>query len=561
MQPPAAAAFVLVPLLALPPTPSARALQDPPGLAFTRAERCALCHSEAPGATAMRDGSGTSVAPYELWRPTMMGSSARDPLWRAVLSAEVAALPQLREAIESKCLRCHAPVLAATPEGTLGARASLEELATDGQLSSIAREGVTCLVCHQVLSDVLGGMESFSGGARLSPERRAFGPHASPLAHPMRMHSGFTPAEGPHVLRAGLCGTCHTLFTPVRNATGEELGRLFPEQAPYLEWRSSAYSDEGTGPGPLAATCQDCHLPKTGADGRRLRTRIARNPRGGDFPPIREREPFGRHVLAGGNTLVPALLAAQAEDAAGGVPAAAYLAKADAAQEVLAQAASLRVHDVEPSQGRLRFAVEVLNLTGHKLPTGHPTRRAWLRVRVLDAAGAVLFESGGHDERGRLLGSDGRPAPQELAAGPQWPHTPRVSAPGEVQVYEAVMADAAGTATFRLLAGATWFKDDRVLPAGFAPGATDAPHVLPRGVEGDDDFAAGCDRVLFDLALDVRRGPLSIEAELLYQPLGARWLAELAAVDTPQVRQLLELLERVPPATERVARVVWREEG
>ena len=34
------------------------------------------------------------------------------------------------------------------------------------------------------------------------------------------------------------------------------------------------------------------------------------------------------------------------------------------------------------------------NLAGHKFPTGHPYRRAWLHVRVSDPAGRVLFESG-----------------------------------------------------------------------------------------------------------------------------------------------------------------------
>ena len=86
-------------------TPGSRAApQDPPGLAFASAERCALCHSESPRATAMRDATGESVAPHGLWQATMMAGSARDPVFLAVLSAEVAALPQLREAIETLSL-------------------------------------------------------------------------------------------------------------------------------------------------------------------------------------------------------------------------------------------------------------------------------------------------------------------------------------------------------------------------------------------------------------------------------------------------------------------------
>jgi hypothetical protein len=530
--------------------PVAAARQEPPGLAFASAERCALCHSESPRATAMRDSSGASVAPHGLWQATMMAGSARDPLFHAVLSAEVATFPALRETLETKCLRCHAPVLSATPEGTLGAPASLEELADEAAMSAIAREGVTCLVCHQVLPDGLGEQASFSGSPRLTLERTAFGPHASPFTRPMRMHSGFTPAEGGQVLRAGLCGSCHTLFTPVHDADGNALGAHFGEQTPYLEWRSSSFGD-----GEL--TCQACHMPQTGVDGQRIRTRIARNPGGRDFPPVREREPFGRHVLAGGNTLVPALLAALARAGDDPVPAPAHQAKAAAAREVLTHAATVRVTAGQRDEASLRFEVEVDNLCGHKLPTGHPARRAWLRVRVLDGDGALLFASGEHDAHGRLIDGRGEVLAAERAGGPQWPHRGRVSLPDQVQVYEAVMADAQGAPTYRLLAGAAWAKDDRILPPGFAPSEEDAPHVAPHGTAADPDFVPGSDRVRFELGVPAGARDLRVEVELLYQPLGARWLDELAQVDTPQVRALLAQLQGVPLPTERIARASW----
>ena len=44
------------------------------------------------------------------------------------------------------------------------------------------------------------------------------------------------------------------------------------------------------------------------------------------------------------------------------------------------------------------------NLTGHKFPTGHPYRRAWLHVRVIDREGTTLFESGAVDDEGRIVG-------------------------------------------------------------------------------------------------------------------------------------------------------------
>ncbi len=45
-------------------------------------------------------------------------------------------------------------------------------------------------------------------------------------------------------------------------------------------------------------------MPAREADGSAIVTRIVRNPGGRDFPPVRPREPFGRHALIGGNTWV-----------------------------------------------------------------------------------------------------------------------------------------------------------------------------------------------------------------------------------------------------------------
>ena len=77
--------------------------------------------------------------------------------------------------------------------------------------------------------------------------------------------------------------------------------------------------------------------------------------------------------------------------------------------------------------------------------------------------------------------------------------------------------------------------------------------------DGDDDFVGGFDRVLYEVDGALSAAALTIEAELCYQPLGARWLAELAPFDTPEVRQLFEQLERTPLTTEVVSRARVRE--
>ena len=80
-------------------------------------EVCYWCHGATTRSQSMRDSLGETVAPWDLWRGTMMANSARDPLFRATLSVEQATFPDRAEAIGQDCMRCHAP--AAFAESTL----------------------------------------------------------------------------------------------------------------------------------------------------------------------------------------------------------------------------------------------------------------------------------------------------------------------------------------------------------------------------------------------------------------------------------------------------------
>lgn len=505
---------------------------------------CAQCHSSSIRATALRDAKGRSVAPFDLWRASMMANSARDPLWRAVVAAEMAATPSKAAEIQAECMRCHAPMAHIEAERA-GDPVSLALLTEDSPRGQLARDGVSCTVCHQIPPTALG---NDSGHLGIGDDKVIYGPHPDPFAMPMRRFTGFTPTFAPHLRDSRHCATCHTLHTETLAPDGAPTGHRLAEQTPYQEWKNSVFDAERAEPGPEAKSCQGCHVPWTDLDGEVIETRIARNPAGRDFPPVKPRAPFGRHVFLGGNTLVPAILRDRGEELGALAPRESFVAVlAETRAQLTQRTARVQVLEAAREGDRVRLAVKAENLVGHKLPTGFPeVRRAWLRVRVRDASGAVIAASGEHDAHGRILGAAGAPLPSELAGGPVEPHRDRVTSPDEVALFEAILADPSGLPTWRLLRAAGYVKDDRLLPRGWRADHPDAAATAPVGVQGDGDFTGGEDVVRYDLP--AAAGPLTVEVDLLYQTLGARFAAELYTFDAPEVARLEAMVDALPAA-------------
>lgn len=184
----------------------------------------------------------------------------------------------------------------------------------------------------------------------------------------------------------------------------------------------------------------------------------------------------------------------------------------------------------------------VTNLSGHKLPSGHPSRRMWLEVLVKDANGNEVFASGRSDAEGRLIDAAGEPLPAELANGPIEPHRNRITKDTEAQSYRAVMADSEGKPTHRLMRGASWYLDNRLFPRGWSQDHPDAERTAAFGIGDDADYlkdcASGSDRVTYSVPVT---GELKVEARLLYQSVSPRWVAEIAAFDTPAIQRFLDM--------------------
>lgn len=496
--------------------------------AFMEAQQCALCHSTKPTARAMTDANGNDVSPFLTWSATTMANSFKDPYWRAQMSREIEKDPGGKEAVESLCLRCHAPASSHQARLDGAPTPSFEAL----ESNPLARDGVSCTVCHQTRPDNLGRAESFSGRLDIRNEQKIFGPFKDPAATPMQMHTGYTPTMGAHISSSALCGSCHTLYTQAKGAQSP-----FLEQAPYLEWRNSVYSDE-QGKTSSSRSCQECHMPDAGA------MRIARNPMGLDFI-IAPREGVRTHVFVGGNAFMLDLLRENAAElGVTATPEALQRAAAATRAQLAHRTASLAIKRLRRTPAGVEFDVEVENLTGHKLPSGYPSRRVWLQVDIR-AGRDTIFSSGALDGKGALRG-----VADELGE----PHRDRVESASQVPIYEMVALDARGKVTTSLAEMVAHRKDTRLLPKGWRSDGPHAGETRPVGTGDDRNFVNGGDVVTYALALpESARGALTVIARLQYQAIPAAWANALRESNTRASQSFLRMHDAAPKAAETLA--------
>jgi hypothetical protein len=495
------------------------------GKLFSASGACATCHAH------LVDESGADVSIDAFWRSTMMANAARDPYWQASVREEVLDHPDFQAVIEDTCAKCHTPMARFTAAVSGGAGQVLDTgfLDTEHEYHTLAIDGVSCTLCHQVEEADFGEAVSFSGGFAIDAElpageRVTYGPFpvGRGQAAIMQAASGFVPVESPHVRRAELCATCHTLYTPYVDAAGQVAGQ-FPEQTPYLEWQHSDYQD--------AQACQDCHMPV--AQGA-----VQLSITGG--PP---RSPFSQHIFVGGNAYVLSILRAFGEELDVTASSGHFGDKvAQVVDQLESRTASLVLEDAEVSGPRLAVTVAVQGWAGHKFPTGYPSRRAWLHFVVQDSGGRVLFESGAVGPDGSIAGNDNDADPAAYE-----PHYQVIFNPDQVQIYEPILQDAEGSVTTALLRASDYVKDNRLLPSGFDK-RTAPEDVAVRGeaVE-DEDFLGGGDRVRYEVPLDGAVGPFVVTVDLLYQSIGYRWVQNLGRRhEAPEIARFLGYYGAMP---------------
>jgi len=331
----------------------------------------------------------------------------------------------------------------------------------------------------------------------------------------MRSVSGFVQAEAPHIRQSELCASCHTLITNAFGPNGEVIGSL-PEQMNYQEWQHSDFNTE-------QRSCQSCHMPAVQGPVRMASVL-------GDY-----RESLARHLFVGGNAFMVRLMSKYRTELGVEAPPSEMEATAKATIHQLQEdTATVSVARTELAGATLNVDVDVRNLTGHKFPTGYPSRRTWLHVTVKNAQGRTVFESGAINEAGAIQGNDADADPTKYE-----PHYDRITSPDQVQIWEPILGDRANVPTTGLLTATQYLKDNRLLPRGFDKATADPLIGVYGAAAQDSNFAGEGDRVRYVIDVPSGGGPFLVEAELLYQPIGYRWAHNLEKYDAPEPRRFV----------------------
>jgi hypothetical protein len=491
---------------------------------FVTADRCMACHNGLITAEGEDASIGTA------WRSSMMANAARDPYWQAAIRREALVHPTAAAVIQNECGACHMPMhrFQANAEGRQGevfVHLPLSGATTPEGLR--AADGVSCSVCHQISDENLGEPESFTARFGMDTvtdagQRQVYGPFDVDAGRQSLMQSMslFLPAKGMHIQSSELCATCHTVITHTLDADGQVVGEL-PEQVPYLEWKHSAYAG--------AQSCQSCHMPVV--EGTVPVSSVLGLPR----------EEVSRHVFRGGNLLMPRIFNAHRQElAVQALPQELQATTEQTIENLTGSTATLEISRAEISNGALTTELSITNLAGHKLPSAYPSRRVWIHFTVRDRNGTTLFESGRFNPDGSIEGND-----NDTDAARFEPHYEEISRPDQVQIYEPILADPSGAMTTVLLSAISYPKDNRLLPKGFDK-ATAEDFVAVNGAASKDlDFVGGGDRIRYQVTTDGADGPLSIEAELWYQPIGYRWAHSLADRQAEEIDRFIGYYEEM----------------
>jgi hypothetical protein len=435
---------------------------------FDSPRQCLACHQG--------ENTGVPVTIGNDWQGSMMGHSARDPIFYAA----VAIANKYRDGSGEFCIRCH------SPGGWLEGRS---DPPTGEGLMGTDLEGVQCDVCHR-LKDAMAPDSTANppvpgyGNGMMIAQIPAY-PKRGPFPDAIQFH----PTLEDSVQRSSnLCGTCHNVSNPFYAADPvlQSPHEYSPIERTYSEWLLSSFPTLGE-----SGTCQSCHMsPDTGY--------------GCIVPGAPLRPNIPKHDLTGGNTFVPEILYDFWGEA---VDTAALRAGKFRAFATLQRAAMLDL-TAERVGDSIVATVQITNLTGHKLPTGYPEgRRMWLSIEGRDTAGNMIFQSGAYNPQSGDLTLD-----------------------DQIKVYEVKPGLTESTAaqygldpgpSFHFVLNDTIFFDNRIPPIGFTNASFQEHHAEPVG------YAYGDGQYWDITTYRLPPGVASVTAVLYYQTASKEYVTFL----------------------------------
>ncbi len=574
---------------------------------FVTSNQCASCHDatdNTPMPTHMLwpPGPPTSnsinLSTYGEWRYSMMGLSGRDPIFFAQLDTESTVHSKLKGKrnapgfIQDTCLSCHGVMGQrqyhldkGNGPRTLFTRAQLND--PSSQYAALARDGVSCAVCHHIADEELDDPSTYTGKFNVGPANEVYGPYPSGdtdvptgddvIRVPMVNSVGILPIYGAHVREAKLCASCHTIVLPVYDAKGHPVmdggaPKTEFEQTTYFEWLNSSFASGNQ-------TCQNCHMPDN-FKGTQLEFQIA-NIEDGTFPevpetppftslpadqlPLLTRTPYARHLLAGINLFALEMfdqfrtdLGLYATDGLLPDPLrGTYNGQQNAVDGGVALAqssAQVSIDSVTPIDGVLQADVRVKNLVGHKFPSGVSFRRAFLDFQVLDVDNKVLWESGGTDAKGVITNTLGKPLVTEFFSPSQQTYQPHfwtgnpITGDEEVQIYEELVRDPQGRFTTSFLSLDDKVKDNRILPQGWSYSGPMGDITKPEGTDSDPNYqgVCGCSVVRYQVPLAAVPGATTVQATLYYQTIPPYYLSQRSEdASGPDTRRLINFTNQL----------------
>lgn len=507
---------------------------------YSGSGRCVDCHD------GLMDDAGTDVSIVQDWSSSMMANAARDPYWIARVAAEIDRNPALKNMLDDTCSRCHAPMANDVAKKTsiipsLSGEDSMLNAANP--LFDHAMEGVSCTLCHQMEDDgKLGTPEGASGNFSVQQysqpsDRPAYGQYTDPSGALMLAQTQFNPVYGPHISTSSSCAACHDLKTPSVDASGVLIDTspesFFPEQMVYSEWLASDFAIGQPG----EKSCQACHMPEVSGS-------VMLATLGGGRP----RQGFSRHSFLGANTVMQAILRDYRDELGISVEPAQFDASIARNRLFLQNAATITIASSSLNSGQLEAEVRIINQTGHKLPSGFPSRRVYVHFVVSDTSGKVVFESGKLAADGSIIGNAA-----DVDSKQYENHYTTITSADQVQIYEAVMGDANAMTTHTLMRASHYLKDNRLLPAGFDKGEVSTDIAVAGLAAADSDFDAGGDRIMYRVPIPAA-GSYTVRAELIYQPLAYGHLQDLfSSIHLPEVDQFKTMFDAAPLKAETIA--------